>query len=191
MDSVPPAREAVSGQVGLRILLALRGRSSVGRASPCQGEGRRFETGRPLQGRDAPASCGPGGVAEWFRQGSAKPFTPVQFRAPPRRAGRGPGRPRALSSAGERFPDTEEVTGSIPVAPTRQRQPRLAGIAMGYGPTRTEAHAAPRRAAHPGSGRILGVAGSVRCRTSERRRVAPSTDTGGGYDNDRLQCASP
>jgi hypothetical protein len=25
---------------------------------------------------------------------------------------------RALSSAGERFPDTEEVTGSIPVAPT-------------------------------------------------------------------------
>ena len=27
---------------------------------------------------------------------------------------------RALSSAGERFPDTEEVTGSIPVGPTRE-----------------------------------------------------------------------
>src|ERR1019366_3520010 len=26
---------------------------------------------------------------------------------------------RAVSSAGERFPDTEEVTGSIPVPPTR------------------------------------------------------------------------
>ena len=25
------------------------GRGSVGRASPCQGEGRRFESGRPLQ----------------------------------------------------------------------------------------------------------------------------------------------
>ena len=28
-----------------------------------------------------------GGVAEWLRRGSAKPFTPVQFRAPPRRPG--------------------------------------------------------------------------------------------------------
>jgi hypothetical protein len=28
---------------------------------------------------------------------------------------------RALSSAGERFPDTEEVTGSNPVAPTEER----------------------------------------------------------------------
>ena len=27
--------------------------------------------------------------------------------------------PRAISSAGERFPDTEEVTGSIPVSRTR------------------------------------------------------------------------
>jgi hypothetical protein len=49
-----------------------------------------------------------GGVAEWFRQGPAKPCTRVRFPPPP----------RAVSSAGERLPDTEEVTGSIPVPPT-------------------------------------------------------------------------
>ena len=33
-----------------RVALALsRGRGSVGRAQPCQGWGRRFESGRPLQ----------------------------------------------------------------------------------------------------------------------------------------------
>jgi hypothetical protein len=44
----------------------------------------------PRTGRRSPAPSGGrlregrhGGVAEWFRQGSAKPFTPVQFRAPP------------------------------------------------------------------------------------------------------------
>ena len=38
-----------------RILGSLScGRSSVGRASPCQGEGRRFESGRPLRGNGAP-----------------------------------------------------------------------------------------------------------------------------------------
>jgi hypothetical protein len=30
--------------------------------------------------------------------------------------------PSAISSAGERFPDTEEVTGSIPVSRTRVKQ---------------------------------------------------------------------
>src|SRR6204780_2958375 len=47
-------------------------------------------------------------MAEWLRQGPAKPCTRVRFPLPP----------RAISSAGERFPDTEEVTGSIPVSPT-------------------------------------------------------------------------
>src|SRR5690606_27168118 len=32
--------------------------------------------------------------------------------------------PRTISSAGERFPDTEEVTGSIPVSSTPHRNPR-------------------------------------------------------------------
>ena len=111
-------------------MLASRGCGSVGRASPCQGEGRGFESRHPLHPRSsglrvtalrAPPEGGStrvhGGVAEWFRQGSAKPCTPVQFRAPPPpdlydRVS------RARSSAGERFPDTEEVTGSNPVAPT-------------------------------------------------------------------------
>ncbi len=46
------------------------------------------------------------------RQRPAKPCTRVRFPSPP---------PRflgAISSAGERFPDTEEVTGSIPVSRT-------------------------------------------------------------------------
>ncbi len=46
------------------------------------------------------------------RQRSAKPCTRVRFPFPPQNAS-------AFSSAGERFPDTEEVTGSIPVSRTR------------------------------------------------------------------------
>ena len=49
-----------------------------------------------------------GGVAEWLRQGPAKPCTRVRFPPPP----------RAISSVGERYLDTVEVTGSIPVSPT-------------------------------------------------------------------------
>ena len=45
------------------------------------------------------------------RQRPAKPCTRVRFPSPP----------RAISSAGERFPDTEEVTGSIPVSRTISR----------------------------------------------------------------------
>ena len=40
--------------------LGLRGRSAVGSASPCQGEGRGFESRRPLEGSTRPF----GGVAE-------------------------------------------------------------------------------------------------------------------------------
>ena len=49
-----------------------------------------------------------GGVAEWLRQGPAKPCTRVRFPPPP----------RAISSVGERYLDTVEVTGSLPVSPT-------------------------------------------------------------------------
>src|SRR3954447_8092859 len=71
-----------------------RGRSAVGSASPCQGEGRGFESRRPLG--DAPGrQWGPtldqqvdtgfrGGMAEWLRQGPAKPCTRVRFPLPPR-----------------------------------------------------------------------------------------------------------
>lgn len=47
------------------------------------------------------------------RQRPAKPCTRVRFPSPPPKD-----LPRAISSAGERFPDTEEVTGSIPVSRT-------------------------------------------------------------------------
>ena len=48
------------------------------------------------------------------RQRPAKPCTRVRFPSPPPKVSTG-----AISSAGERFPDTEEVTGSIPVSRTR------------------------------------------------------------------------
>ena len=53
------------------------------------------------------------------RQRPAKPSTRVRFPSPPLRPDSSGRRTRAISSAGERFPDTEEVTGSIPVSRTR------------------------------------------------------------------------
>ena len=77
-----------------------RGCSAVGSASPCQGEGRGFESRRPLGGAGSRLACrrsarlfgtGPaprvsacGGMAEWLRQGPAKPCTRVRFPLPPR-----------------------------------------------------------------------------------------------------------
>ena len=72
-----------------------------GRASPCQGEGRGFESRRPLGVPGAvsradvvstalrypgrlPWRESPGGMAEWLRQGPAKPCTRVRFPLPPR-----------------------------------------------------------------------------------------------------------
>ena len=127
-DRIGYSSERTPTSVGVRHLASAGtcGRGSAGRASPCQGEGRGFESRRPLgcAGRRlarrwpstvidylvAPLQAGlPGGMAEWLRQGPAKPCTRVRFPLPP----------RALSSAGERFPDTEEATGSIPVPPTK------------------------------------------------------------------------
>ena len=88
----------------------LCGCSAVGSASPCQGEGRGFESRHPLEG------CHGIRPQRWsgrvVRQRPAKPCTRVRFPSPP------PFCTRAISSAGERFPDTEEVTGSIPVSRT-------------------------------------------------------------------------
>src|SRR3954452_13203942 len=62
-------------------------------------------------------------MAEWLRQGPAKPCTRVRFPLPPR----GTAQCRATQdSTGDwrslvaRFLDTEEVTGSSPVSPTKQ-----------------------------------------------------------------------
>ncbi len=60
-----------------------RGRGSVGRASPCQGEGRGFESRRPLGCLEASS-----GLTRWSgreaRQRPAKPSTRVQIPSPPR-----------------------------------------------------------------------------------------------------------
>jgi hypothetical protein len=89
-----------------------RGCSAVGSASPCQGEGRGFESRHPLEGANGinPAVEWPSGEAtacKAVHTGSI-PVSTSRFCSP-----------RAISSAGERFPDTEEVTGSIPVSRTR------------------------------------------------------------------------
>ena len=86
------------------------GCSAVGSASPCQGEGRGFESRHPLEGATASDPRWSGRVV---RQRPAKPCTRVRFPSPPPDS-----IPGAISSAGERFPDTEEVTGSIPVSRT-------------------------------------------------------------------------
>jgi hypothetical protein len=91
------------------------GRSAVGSASPCQGEGRGFESRRPL-----------GGQPRWSgreaRQRPAKPCTRVQIPSPPRTRHKRVF--RAIGAVGARFLDTEEVTGSNPVSPTTEQQVR-------------------------------------------------------------------
>src|SRR3954469_19747676 len=65
---------------------AQRGRGSVGRASPCQGEGRGFESRRPLGTRALVDQTG--ARVRWSgreaRQRPAKPCTRVQIPSPPR-----------------------------------------------------------------------------------------------------------
>ncbi len=89
-------------------ITAMCGRSAAGSASPCQGEGRGFESRRPL----GAASGHLGGVAE--RRGNGLQSRVHGFKSRLHLSKTF----RAISSAGERFPDTEEVTGSIPVSPT-------------------------------------------------------------------------
>ena len=65
-------------------LVGQRGCSSAGRAQPCQGWGRRFESGHPLP---LSVSCGHFLIhrrhSQVVRQRSAKPPSPVQIRVPP------------------------------------------------------------------------------------------------------------
>lgn len=107
-----------------------RGCSAVGSASPCQGEGRGFESRHPLEGARGinPAVEWPSGEAtacKAVHTGSI-PVSTSKIRSP-----------SAISSAGERFPDTEEVTGSIPVSRTRviavQAQHNIRGLGLNVG----------------------------------------------------------
>src|SRR4029078_3595872 len=80
-----------------------------GSASPCQGEGRGFESRHPLEGAVASTPAvewpsGEGTACKRVHTGSI-PVSTSKVSS-------------AISSAGERFPDTEEVTGSIPVSRT-------------------------------------------------------------------------
>jgi hypothetical protein len=88
-----------------------RGCSAVGSASPCQGEGRGFESRHPLEG-----CSGVNPMVEW-PSGEATACKAVHTGSIP--VSTSTSCLGAISSAGERFPDTEEVTGSIPVSRTR------------------------------------------------------------------------
>src|SRR5690606_16993659 len=125
-----------------------RGCGSVGRASPCQGEGRGFESRHPLGGPlSRPPSrsrrAGRGGVAE--RRGSGLQSRIRGFESHLHLADSTT--PRAIGAAVARFPDTEEVTGSIPVSPTsttREAAPAPSGAASRVPTvTRTDARSGP------------------------------------------------
>jgi hypothetical protein len=92
------------------VLFVARGCSAVGSASPCQGEGRGFESRHPLEGAVASTPA-----VEW-PSGEATACKAVHTGSIPVSTSKLD--PGAISSAGERFPDTEEVTGSIPVSRT-------------------------------------------------------------------------
>ena len=109
------------------------GRSAVGSASPCQGEGRGFESRRPLDAGSHHRSRWNallGGMAERRGNGLQSRVHGFESRShldvtvPPITGSGSRRTARAISSAGERFPDTEEVTGSIPVSPTMFSQLR-------------------------------------------------------------------
>src|SRR6476620_6935370 len=117
------------------------GRSSAGRAPPCQGGCREFESRRPLaghcHGKGSSESCLHGGLAE--RRGSGLQSRIHGFES---RTHLGenlgirlnPENIWAIGAAVARFPDTEEVTGSIPVSPTRARQLACCRTAGATGP---------------------------------------------------------
>ena len=82
-------------------------------------------TGRPFEAQSgSPRTCAPHqGRDSWSwwsgreaRQRTANPCTRVQIPSPP----------RAVGAAVARFPDTEEVAGSIPVPPTEKTRTVLA-----------------------------------------------------------------
>ena len=93
-----------------------RGCGSVGRASPCQGEGRGFESRHPLGGWYRRRSRR-GLMVEWPSGEAAACKAVYTGSTPVSTSTAVPA--RAIGAAGARFPDTEEVTGSIPVSPTQ------------------------------------------------------------------------
>src|SRR5690625_1669302 len=111
------------------------GRGAAGSASPCQGEGRGFESRRPLEEASGLTSVewpsGEAAACEAVCAGSNPVSTSVRGHRRPK--------PRAISSGGERFPDTEEVTGSNPVSRTSHRRTELRPVGQ-YSAALTSRH---------------------------------------------------
>ncbi len=93
-----------------------------------QSQGRISESLCRFGSRAIERTPGPWWSGRVVRQRPAKPCTRVRFPSPPRSVSEAAvfdASTCAISSAGERFPDTEEVTGSIPVSRTTRRTPVL------------------------------------------------------------------
>jgi hypothetical protein len=108
------------------------GCGSVGRASPCQGEGREFESRHPLEAGSSRPARKHGGVAERPKAAACKAVKPrVQIPSPPQKKqtssfvrsrmvlARVLGK-RSIGAAVAHFLDMEGVTGSIPVSTTNR-----------------------------------------------------------------------
>ena len=126
-----------------------------GRASPCQGEGRGFESRRPLGRclRAPDVEAGTPATAGW-PSGLGKGLQ-IPVRGFDSRPGLGH-LPAQQHSTGDwrslvaRFPDTEEVTGSSPVSPTTSPATQRPVPRVGMGLPGVGAPAADRRRArHP------------------------------------------
>ena len=164
------------------------GRGSVGRASPCQGEGRGFESRRPLgdaehrRGQPAvlgihgePAGCGligrrpgsfHGGVAEWFRQGPAKPCTRVRFPSPPPI-------PERHLTVGQCSPTHPGAPPSLPARP--RGSPRRPGPRTGRRPAKEDREDPRRRlrSRPPSCSATSSSAASSSAASSSGRRPGP------------------
>ena len=130
----------------------IRGRSSAGRAPPCQGGCREFESRRPL-------SC--------FLESRWPVF-----------------RFRAIGAAVARFPDTEEVTGSIPVSPTSSSSPRSCFFYLPGHPSPTRHHRAfPYRGDHSRQSEPVGGTASA-----AGERPEPPISLAGLPGGARIEC---
>jgi hypothetical protein len=122
--------------------------SARGSAQPC--------LGRPPDlslhcGADRARACcptrGQGGVAEWLRQGPAKPCTPVRFRSPPPREGPGHGLARGGCRAARGGQEHEKSTAcpqprGVPLGTARPAH----AVAAGQEATSWARSSTPRRA---------------------------------------------
>jgi hypothetical protein len=83
---------------GIAKVVPPRGRGSVGRASPCQGEGRGFESRRPLQKSQVRGHfVGPDSCSEWAQSAGEGTIGGRGHKTQRYSAGRGDGTPRSAS----------------------------------------------------------------------------------------------